>query len=136
MTHTNIELIDRFFAAYGSRDLASLRDVLAEQATWTFPGHHPLSGTRAGIDAIVTFFDAMGGVMASSNVNVEKLVVGANEHYLVECQHIRTNRAEGPNLDQQLCVLWSFANGKIASGRHLAADQEALDSFFTVLLQQ
>jgi ketosteroid isomerase-like protein len=134
MTHANLELIDRFFAAYGNRDLASLRDVLAEQATWTFPGHHPLSGTRVGVDAIVAFFDTMGGVMASSNANVEKLVVGANEHYLVECQHIRTNRAEGPNLDQQLCVLWSFANGKIVSGRHLAADQEALDSFFTAVL--
>src|SRR6185436_7503426 len=76
MTHANIELLDRFFAAYGSRDLVSLRGVLAEQATWTFPGHHPLSGTRVGVDAIVAFFDAMGAVMAGSNVNVEKLVMG------------------------------------------------------------
>ena len=30
-----------------------------------------------------------------------------------------------------LSVLWSFENDKIASGRHLAADQDALDAFFT-----
>jgi ketosteroid isomerase-like protein len=58
MAHPNLDLIDRFFAAYGERDLAALRDVLAENATWTFPGHHPLSGTKVGIDAIVAFFDA------------------------------------------------------------------------------
>jgi ketosteroid isomerase-like protein len=131
MNHPNLDLIDQFFAAYGKRDLAGLRDVLAENATWTFPGHHALSGTKVGVDEIVGFFDAMGTMMGSSNPRVDKLVMGVNEQYVVECQYIRTSRADGPNLDQQLCVLWSFANGKIASGRHLAADQDALDAFFT-----
>jgi ketosteroid isomerase-like protein len=45
MGHPNLDLIDRFFAAYSRRDHAMLRDVLAEDAIWTFPGKHPLSGT-------------------------------------------------------------------------------------------
>ena len=135
MAHPNLELIDRFFAAYGERDLAALRDVLAENATWTFPGHHRLSGTKVGVDAIVAFFDAVGSVMGRSQPKVEKLVLGANEQYVVECQHVRTDRPDGPNLDQQLCVLWSFADGKIVSGQHLVADQDALDAFYTVLLK-
>ena len=134
MTHTNLELIDQFFAAYGKRDREGLRQVLADTATWTFPGHHPLSGTKVGIDAIVAFFDAMGAIMGRSSANVEKLVMGVNEQYVVECQHIRTSRTDGPNLDQHLSVLWSFENGKIASGRHLAADQRALDAFFMTFL--
>ena len=134
MPHPNLDLIDRFFAAYGKHDRAGLQDVLAEDATWTFPGHHPMSGTKIGIDAIVAFFDAVGNIMGSSHPTVEKLVMGVNEQYVVECQHVRTNRADGPNLDQQLCVLWSFADGKIASGQHLAADQDALDAFYTALL--
>ena len=135
MAHPNLNLIDRFFAAYGERDLAALRDVLAEHATWTFPGHHPLSGTKVGIDAIIAFFDAVGTIMGRSNPHVEKLVMGVNEQYVVECQHIRTNRPDGPNLDQQLCVLWSFADGKIVSGQHLAAEQDALDAFYAALLK-
>jgi ketosteroid isomerase-like protein len=131
MAHPNLDLIDQFFAAYGNHDISGLRAVLADDATWVFPGHHPLSGTKVGIDEIVAFFDAVGSVMASANANVEKLITGVNDAYVVECQHIRTNRADGPNLDHQLCVLWSFANGKIASGRHLVADQDALDAFFT-----
>jgi uncharacterized protein len=125
MAHPNLELIDRFFAAHGKRD------VLAEDATWTFPGHHSLSGAKVGIEEIVAFFDAVGSIMGRSEPTVDKLVLGVNEQYVVECQHIRTDRADGPNLDQQLCVLWSFANGKIVSGRHLVADQDALDAFYT-----
>lgn len=135
MAHPNLELIDRFFAAYSNRDLPALQDILAENATWTFPGHHPLSGMKIGIEAIITLFDAVGSVMGSSHPQVDKLVVGVNEQYVVECQHIRTNRADGPNLNQQLCVLWSFADGKIVSGQHLAADQDALDTFYTALLK-
>ncbi|HSH82221.1 MAG TPA: nuclear transport factor 2 family protein [Herpetosiphonaceae bacterium] len=133
MSHPNLELIDRFFAAYGNRDLRALQEVLDENAVWTFPGHHALSGTHRGIDALVAFFDAMGRVMASAQPTVEKLVLGVHDQYVVECQQIRTNRADGPNLDQQLCVLWRFANGKIASGCHLAADQDALDAFYATL---
>ena len=135
MTHPNLDLIDRFFAAYGKHDFRSLHDVMADNATWTFPGHHPLGGTKIGVDAIMAFFDAMGSIMGSSDPTVEKLVMGVNDRYVAECQHIRTNRTDGPNLDQHLCVLWSFANGKIASGQHLAADQDALDTFYTTLLQ-
>ena len=131
MPHPNLDLIDRFFAAYGERDLAALRNVLAEDATWTFPGHHPLSGTKVGIEAIVAFFDAVGFVMGSAHPTVEKLVLGVNEQYVIECQQIRANRTDGSNLNQRLCVLWSFANGKITSGQHLVADQEALDLFYT-----
>jgi len=135
MAHPNLDVIDRFFAAYSNRDLSALQNVLAENATWTFPGHHPLSGTKVGIDAIIAFFDAVGSVMGSSHPQVEKLVMGVNEQYVVECQHIRTNRTAGPNLDQQLCVLWSFADGKIVSGQQLAANQDALDAFYTALLK-
>jgi ketosteroid isomerase-like protein len=130
MAHPNLELIDRFFSAYAARDFAALREVLADQAAWTFPGHSAVSGTHSGIDAIVALFDAIGGAMASASPSVEKLVIGVSDEYVAECQHVRTNRADGPNIDQRLCVLWSFASGKIVSGQHLAADQDALDAFY------
>jgi hypothetical protein len=59
MPNANLELIERFFAAFASPELRALRDVLDENASWTFPGHHPLSGAHRGIDAIVAFFDAV-----------------------------------------------------------------------------
>ena len=67
MTHPNFDLIDKFFDAYGRRDMAALRQGVAEDVTWTFPGRNLYSGTHRGVEAVVAFFDAMGGVMGQSN---------------------------------------------------------------------
>lgn len=128
--HANLQLIERFFNAYSQRDLAALREVLADDAHWIFPGDHALSGTHSGIDAIVAFFDAVGSAMGQSLPHVERLVMGVSDQYVVECQQIQTNRAGAPNLDQTMCVLWRFANGMIILGQHLAADEAQLNAFY------
>jgi ketosteroid isomerase-like protein len=133
MLHPNIEIITGFFAAYIERDMSAVKEVLDENIIWTFPGHHPLSGTRKGINEVIAFFDTMGGIMSESNVKSEKLVMGANDDYVVECQHIWTERDDDNNLDHLWCVLWKFRNGKIIEGRHFAADQFAVDNFFSKL---
>ncbi len=134
MSHPNLDLIDQFFAAYAQHDLNAVRQVLAADPRWTFPGRNPLSGTKAGVEAVVAFFDAMGGLMGRSNAKAERLVTGVNDDYVVECQRVWTHRADGQDLDHQWCVLWRFENGRIAEGRHFAADQHAVDEFFTRLL--
>jgi hypothetical protein len=130
MAHPNFDLIDQFFAAYGKHDLAALDQVLAEDAAWVFPGRNRFSGTHRGPAAIAAFFDAMGGVMGQSNVQAEILFREANDGYVVESQHVWTNRPDGPNLDTQWCVRWAFKDGHIVEGRHFAADQYAADEFF------
>jgi hypothetical protein len=40
MIRSNFELIERFFQAYGRRDLDAIRQVMAEDARWVFPGDH------------------------------------------------------------------------------------------------
>jgi ketosteroid isomerase-like protein len=136
MGHPNLDLIDRFFAAYGARDMAALRDVVTESITWHFPGRNPLSGTRTGLDQVVAFFDAMGGVMGGSKITVERLISAVNDTYVVEVQHMTTHRDDGHNLDHEWCVLWRFENGRIAAGKHLAADQYAADMFFNAVASQ
>ncbi len=130
MDHPNLHIIDKFFEAYGKRDMNSIRQVMSDDARWTFPGHHPLAGVRNGIDEVLAAFDAMGEIMGRSYINVVKLVVGANDDYVVECQHVRTNRADGNNLDHTECVLWRFADGKIVEGTHFFADPEHVNRFF------
>jgi uncharacterized protein len=130
MANPSLDLIDKFFEAYGKRDLEALRRVVAENVKWIYPGPPPLGGTKVGVDQVVAFFDAMGNIMGRSNPQVDRLVIGANEHYVVECQHVKTNRAEGNNLDIDLCVLWKMENGKIVEGKHMTDDQPALYAFF------
>ena len=134
MQHPNFEIIDRFFDAYGRRDRQALAQVLAGDVTWTFPGRNPFSGVKRGPDAVVAFFDAMGGVMSRSGIQAETLIRSANDNYVVEAQHIVTHRADGVNLDHYWCVLWTFRDGQIIAGRHLAADQYAVDEFFNATM--
>jgi len=133
MTHPNLDLISRFFAAYGNRDMDALRQILTDDVKWIFPGDHPLAGTKSGIDEVIAFFDAMGSIMGKSGIQAEQLVMGANDSYAVEAQHVWTNREDGINLDHHWCVLWTFAGGKIIEGRHLAADQQVVDRFFNTV---
>ena len=79
MNHPNLDIIDRFFDAYGRRDMETVAQVMAADVQWTSRGRHPLAGVRKGIPDVVAFFDAMGAIMGDSNVKVEKLVVGAND---------------------------------------------------------
>ncbi|MBZ9686964.1 nuclear transport factor 2 family protein [Clostridium estertheticum] len=130
MEHINVNIIDKFFLAYSRNDLNGIKQVLSENVKWVFPGQNPLSGTKVGIEEVISFFDKMGGIMGKSNVKVEKMVIGANDNYVLECQHIRTNREEGTNFDQDMCVLWIFKDDKIIEGKHFISEQFEADSFF------
>ena len=123
MKHINLNIIDKFFDDYSKHDTNAIKQELSENVKWTFPGHNPLSGTKVGINEVVEFFDKMGALMGKSNVKVEKLVMGVNDNYVLECQHIMTARENDVNIDQHMCVLWIFENGKIVEGKHLTEDQ-------------
>jgi ketosteroid isomerase-like protein len=131
MSHPNLDIMNDFYDAYVERDMSAVKLVLDENIKWFYPGHHLLSGIKKGINEVISFFDTMGGIMAESNLKFEKLITGANDDYVVECQHVWTNREDGVNLDHYWCVLWKFKGGKIIEGRHFASDQYAVDNFFS-----
>ena len=130
MATTHQDLIDNFFHAYSQRDMTGIRQVMAENVIWSFLGQHKLAGTKKGIDEVIAFFDKMGGIMSESKPTIEKLITASNENYLIECQHIKTNREDGINIEHDVSVLWTIQHGKIVSGRHFFADPKAVDTYF------
>jgi len=133
MEHLNLSIIEKFFKGYSNHDLRELQQVLAEDVKWVFPGQNLLSGTKIGIKEVILFFDKMGEIMGKSKAQMKKLVMGVNDDYVLECQHICTNREEGPNFDQDMCVLWIFKDGKIIEGKHFTSSQVEVDIFFNML---
>jgi ketosteroid isomerase-like protein len=111
----------------------AIRDVMAENVTWYFPGQHPLAGVKKGIEEVIAFYDQVGKIMSKSNPKTEKIMVAEKDNHLIECIHSKTNRDDGNNLDHQACVLWTFEDGKIIEGRHFFADQEAVNRYFTAV---
>lgn len=130
MEHENLNIIDKFFEAYSRHNMNDIQQVLSENIKWLFPGQNPLSGVKVGIEEVISFFDKMGSIMGKSNVEVKRLIMGENNDYIIECQQIRTNREDGVNLYQDMCVLWMFENGRIVHGKHFMSDQYEADAFF------
>lgn len=130
MKTPNQDLINQFFEGYIKRDLEMIRKVMPKDVSWNFPGSHPFAGVKNGVEEVVAFFDAMGKVMSKSNPKVIKLVDGENDNYLLECHRVVTDRQDGINIDHHICVLWTFSNNKIISGKHFFSDPDAANAFF------
>jgi uncharacterized protein len=130
---TNQDIINKFFDCYGKRDFETIKEVLAENIVWHFLGSHKLAGEKHGKAELLNFFDVMGAIMSKSKPSVEKLIVAEKDNYVIECQHIKTNREDGLNIDHHVTVLWTIENGKIVSGRHFFADPKAVDDYFNAV---
>ena len=133
MAQTNQEIIDKFFEAYKKHDMKAIRQVMAEDITWYFPGQNSMAGEKKGIQEVIEFFDVMGKIMEKSRPEMDKLIVAENDRYFIECQHSRTHRQDDNNLDHYSTVLWTIENGKIIEGRHFFSDAQASDKFLRLL---
>lgn len=125
MPHANEQIIHRFFDAYGKRDMAGLREVMADDVSWNFPGHSPVSGVTRGLPDVIALFDRIGGLQ----MRADTYVTGVNDDFLVEAQRTYCV-APGSDFEMEYAVLWRFADGKIVNGTHLCADQHRADAFF------
>lgn len=72
--HPNAVTMRRAFEAFGRGDLATVRQSLADDCTWTNPGSTPISGTYRGWEEIsnmfVSLFELTGGTHHNTVVDV------------------------------------------------------------------
>jgi ketosteroid isomerase-like protein len=83
--HPNVELARRGYDAFAKGDLATLTELIADDATWHALGVGPLSGTYHGRDEIFGFF----GRLAEETGGTFRLdvhdVLANDEHAVVLC---------------------------------------------------
>jgi ketosteroid isomerase-like protein len=124
-TDPKIEAIARFFSAYAAGDLDGIRVVLTDDVEWTIPGHHPLAGTKRGVDEVVAFFAQLG----KAGFQAEPLFLEANEEYVVDVHRGWTTAGEG-GVDSLWALIWHFdADGKVDQVVNLSGDQHRMDAF-------
>lgn len=133
MPHPNMDIVNKFFEAYSSHNLEALRLVMDDNVTWVSLGQPSGHVISKGFDEVISFLDQMGAITSRSNNRVEKLIMSAEDGYVVECLRVRTNPEKGENLDQLVCVLWKIENSRIVEGRHFFADPETADSFISYI---
>jgi len=121
----NLGLVRTFYEGYQDHDMGKVRSVLAEDATWLIPGHHPLAGLKRGADEIVAYFDTIAG----ADFKAEVLSLSANEESVVD-----VHRGWGHHGDASVDIHWvlwyRIRDGKIAEVENFALDAHAADLFF------
>lgn len=123
----NVDKIVAFFAAYAARNVAAVREVMADDIVWRIPGHHPLAGPKQGVEEVLAFFDQLG----KAGFQAEPKVIAEHGDYVVD--HHRGWSDAGPGLDLTWCLVFRFEKGKIKEVTNFCEDQHQADLFFHAL---
>jgi uncharacterized protein len=125
--NTNVKVVQSYYEAYGKKDLEGIRQFLAEDVQWHIPGRHPLSGTKNGINEVISFFDELG----KAGFKAEVMILAANDDYVIDAHRGWSNITNGDNIDLNWVLLYQIENGKIKRVINFAGDQDIADEFFT-----
>lgn len=125
----NIDKVQQFFAAYAAEDVSAVSRILAPDIEWFIPGHHPLSGTKRGIDEVLAFFDQL----AKAGFQAEPYCIAAEGDFVID--HHRGWSEEGAGLDITWCLVFRFENGLLKQVTNLSSDQHKADLFFWSVYQ-
>jgi uncharacterized protein len=120
-----VEAVSRFFSAYAANDVEGMSSVLAPDIEWTIPGHHPLSGTKHGLNEVVSFFDQLG----KAGFQAEPVFLGSNGEYVVDIHRGWTTQGVG-QVDTMWALVWHFdADGQVDRVVNLSGDQHQMDNY-------
>ena len=123
------EVVRAAYEAVDRGDVGALFDLIASDAAWHVPGHHPLAGIHRGHDAIRGF---LAGLRARSEgsmrVRLEELAIG--EDRVVALQRVTASRP-GRSLDVSMCVVYRAAGGLLTEARYFVDDQAQYDAFWS-----
>lgn len=127
-TQENVELIRRGYEAFDAGDMATLRELFAEDAVWHGAGNGVLSGTKQGREAILAYF----GELATRSDGTFKVtlqeVIGADNRVIgLQHNHAETN---GKSLDTDGALAFQLRDGKITEGREFYNDTAQGDAFW------
>ncbi|MHC9538570.1 MAG: nuclear transport factor 2 family protein [Vulcanimicrobiota bacterium] len=121
----NKEIVAKYYEYYSKGDIDGIKSVMADDVEWHIPGHHPLAGTKKGINEVVAFFKQL----QKAHFKAEVLILAANDDYVIDC-HRGWGESGNNKVDMNWVLLFKIENGKIQKVQNFAGDQHGADSFF------
>ncbi|KAB2345563.1 nuclear transport factor 2 family protein [Actinomadura rudentiformis] len=123
--HPHVTLIRNYYAAYAAGDTAAMRErFFAPDIMWTIPGHHPLAGTKRGVNEVIAFFEQLG----RAGMKAEPIFLAADGDWVVDLHRGWSTTPEG--LDQVWALAFRIKNGRIVEAVNYPGDQHAADAYF------
>jgi ketosteroid isomerase-like protein len=125
--HPNVDLVRRGYAAFGSGDLDTLRELIASDVIWHTGGNNQLTGDYEGLDATFglfgRFFEVTGGDL-SQDLHA---VLADDEHAVALVkQHVGT--PDGRSYDGNDVHVFHIRDGKVTEFWAYSEDEAASDA--------
>jgi len=130
---TPTDVVARYVNAVAAGDLDTIVDSFADDATWTYPGNLPLSGTWRGRDAIINDFlgGATAGLFRPGNPPEITLTnILAEDDQVVAEWTARGVTAHGHTYDNRCLGVFRVRADKITSVREYADTDHAARTLF------
>jgi len=121
----NVAVVKQFFKYYEKNDVVGLREIFSPDIEWHVPGHHPLAGTKRGIEEVIAYYKQL----QKANFKAEVIILEGNENYVIDC-HRGWAKVGNNKLDMSWVLLYTIENGKIKSMKNYPGNQHAADAFF------
>ncbi|KAM3092627.1 nuclear transport factor 2 family protein [Phormidesmis sp. 146-35] len=124
---SSVEVVEKMYHCFKSGDMTTLKaEVFAEDLKWHLPGHHPLAGTKHGVDEVLAFFGRLRGL----GLQVTPIGMGELNSGTVVEMYRATGDVNGTKLQALNCNHYTVENGKITEVQVLMANQHGYDAFF------
>ena len=129
MAHPNEDLVRRGYVAFGTGDVATLRELFADDVVWHVGGRSPITGDYKGKNEVLGFF-AQLAERAGGTFRVDVHEVLANDVHVVALVTLTAERA-GKTLHDEGTQVYQVQGGKVTESWFHPSDQYASDEFWS-----
>src|SRR5215218_3346781 len=129
---TNVDVVQRFYGAFGQGDIPAALDFLADDVEWTFqaPSVIPFAGTRRGREGVAEFFSLVGETLEFQQFEPREFVAQGDTVVVLGFER-NLIKPTGHTFEQEGAQVYTLRDGKIAKHRgfeNTAAYVAALDT--------
>lgn len=129
-TTDNAEVVRRGYAAFNAADIATLTELMDQNASWHTPGRSPLAGDYVGRDAVLGHFARYGGDTGGTfEADLDEVFTSPDGRVIG--LHHNSGERNGRRLDVDCCIVFQVENGRVVSGREHFYDLGSWDDFWS-----
>jgi uncharacterized protein (TIGR02246 family) len=126
-------VLERYVAAVAERDMESVRDLFAEDATWWLGGELPLSGTWRGREAILgDFLGSIPRLYQPETISIEITSLIAEGDFVAMEWTSRALTTAGEAYENQCAGVFTVRDGRIVAVREYMDTQYAAAKFSAI----
>jgi uncharacterized protein len=129
MSEGNVETVRRYLGAYERKDLEKGISLLHPDVTWrAIEGAPDDIGVFQGHEAMRDYYQEWLDIFADARSELVEDLIEVGDRVVAVVRYIGRIKGSDRQVEMTLAIVFTFRDGKIASGREYATRDEALEA--------